>query len=137
MERNIAHQNLSGIATEFNFTNYPIRNILSILHVTEYFQKHVQKIQLTKQQKEFLSDHKTTPIKYKSFFKARATPLGHLFVSRCLSSSIPQSEKIKKPMLQTTWFRRNNMWQQHHRGDIPCFYQEFYLTFVPSIYLVN
>ena len=63
MEWNIARRNLSGIATEFNFKNYPIHNILSFLYVTDYLQKRGQKIQLTKQQKEFLSDHRTTPTK--------------------------------------------------------------------------
>ena len=33
--------------TEFNLKNYPVRNILSFLYVTEYSQKHVKKIQLT------------------------------------------------------------------------------------------
>ena len=31
MEWNLAHRNLSGIATESNFKNYPIRNIVSFL----------------------------------------------------------------------------------------------------------
>ena len=47
MEWNIAHRKLSGIGTEFNFKNYPVCNILSFLYVTEYSQKHAQKIQLT------------------------------------------------------------------------------------------
>ena len=47
MEWNIAHQKLGGIGTEFNFKNYPVRNILIFLYVTECSQKHVQKIQLT------------------------------------------------------------------------------------------
>ena len=47
MEWNIAHRKLSEIGTEFNFKNYPVRNILSFLYVTEYLQKHAQKSQLT------------------------------------------------------------------------------------------
>ena len=87
MEWNIAHRNLIH-ATEFNFNNYPIRNILGFLYVTECSHKCVQKIQLTKQQKEFLSDHRQPPQKPKSFFKARAT-----FLSPGTNLVIPQSEK--------------------------------------------
>ena len=47
MPSGIADWKLSQIGTEFNFKNYPVPNILSFLYVTEYLQKHVQKIQLT------------------------------------------------------------------------------------------
>ena len=110
---------------------------LSSEYVTEYLQKHAQKIQLTKHQK---SNDRTPPPKCKSFFKARATPPGPPFCPPFVpfvntNLVIPQSEKILQ-ILQTTWFCRNNMWYSTI-GNIQWFYQEFRLTFLPSIYLVN
>ena len=54
------------------FAEKKIAGQKGFLSVTEYLQKHAQKIQLTKQRKATIEQPPSK--KFKSFFKARATP---------------------------------------------------------------
>ena len=78
MEWNIAHRKLSGIKTEFNFKNYPVRNILSFLYVKEYLQKHAQKIQLAVRT---FAHHNWNLHGHYFAEKKKAVPKGFLYVT--------------------------------------------------------